>query len=319
MTTAVLLGFAAILATLTPKLAGAAWADRAPRLAIHTWQAATVGLVATAVLAGLTLLVPATAIGGGLAQILDACATTIASVYGAPERLPAVLLGTLLAAVLPAHLAVVAARTVWRDRRTRRDLARAIALGARAEPSLDALVLDSDRPAAFCLPGRHRAIVLTSAALAALTADELAGVLAHEREHLRARHHLAVTAARIFERAVPGLPLFAHARVQIERLVELLADDAAARQVDRLHIASAMITLAGMRAPRPALAAAQQSAALRVTRLLAPTPPVPARYRLVIATAAVGAVLGPLAVAAWPLVSAVYNGFCLLPGGTGWA
>ena len=112
MTTAVLLGFAAILATLTPKLAGAAWAARAPRLAIHAWQAATVGLVATSVLAGLTLLVPATAIGGGLAQILDACATTIASVYGAPERLPAVLLGTLLAAVLPAHLAVVAARTV---------------------------------------------------------------------------------------------------------------------------------------------------------------------------------------------------------------
>ncbi|TFV79385.1 M56 family peptidase [Blastococcus sp. CT_GayMR19] len=314
MTTAVLLAFAAVLATLTPKVAGAAWASRAPRLAIFTWQAATVGLVGTSVLAGLTLLVPVTAVGGGLAAILHACATTIAGVYGSPDRLPAVLVGAVLAVVLPVRLTVVAFRTVLRDRRARRDLRHSIALGARAEHSLGVLVLDSDRAAAFCVPGRDRAVVLTSAALQALTPDELTGVLAHEREHLRARHHLAVTAARIVERALPGLPLVVHARVQIERLVELLADDAAARRVDPLHVASAMVTLAGMRAPRPALGAAEGSTTVRVTRLLAPIPPVPVSYHVLVGAAALATVLGPVALAAWPLVSAVSSGLCVVPG-----
>lgn len=318
MTTAGLLAFAALLALLAPKVVGGAWADRAPRLAICVWQAATVGVMTTSILAGLTLLVPATAIGGGLADLLHACAMTIASVYGSPAQLPAVPVGTLLAVALPARLAVVAVRSVLSDRRARRDLRRSIALAARVDHSLGVLVIDSGRPAAFCVPGRDRTVVLTSAARQALTADELAGVLAHEREHLRARHHLAVSAARISERALPGLPLFTHARVEVERLVELLADDAAARRVDPLHVASAMVTLAGMRAPSTALGAAQNAAAQRVTRLLAPIAPVPLLQRVLVGAAAFATVAGPVALAVWPLVSAVSSGLCVLSG-AGWA
>ena len=314
MTTAVLLAVAAVLATLTPRVADARWAGHAPRLAILTWQAATVGLVGALVLAGLTLLVPATAIGGGLARILHACAMTITGVYGSPDRLPAVLAGALLAVVLPVRLAVVAVRTMMRDRRARRDLRRSIALGARVERSLGVLVVDSDRAAAFCVPGRRRAVVLSSAALQALTTDELAGVLAHERAHLRGHHHVAVAAARICERALPRVPLLAAARVQIDRLVELLADDAAARRVDPLSVASAMVTLAGMKAPSPALGAANGSTVVRVTRLLAPIPPLLLPFRVLVGAAALAAMLGPVALAAWPLVSAVSSGLCVVPG-----
>ena len=314
MTTAALLLVAAVLATVTPRMANAAWAGRAPRLAILTWQAATVGFVVALVLAGLTLLVPATAIGGGLAQILHACAMTISSVYGSPDRLPAVLAGALLAVALPVRLAVVAVRTVRRDRRARRNLRRSISLGARAERSLGVLVVDSDRAAAFCVPGRQRAVVFTSAALHALTADELTGVLAHERAHLRGHHHVAVAAARICERALPGVPLLLAARAQVERLVELLADDAAARRADPLSVASAMVTLAGMRAPNPALGAAEGLTTVRVTRLLRPIRPVPALYRVLLGAAALATALGPVALAAWPLVSAVSSGLCVVPG-----
>jgi Zn-dependent protease with chaperone function len=314
--TAALLAVAGLLATLTPKVVGGAWASRAPRLAVWAWQAATAGLVTTSVLAGLTLLVPAAAISGGVARILHACATTIAGVYGSPDELPTVLLGAVLAIALPVWLVAVAAGTVVHDRRTRRELRLAIALSARRDPSLGVLVLDSKRAAAFCIPGRKSAVVLTGAALEALSDEELTGVLAHERAHLRGRHHVAVMAARIFSRALPWIPLATHGRRHIERLVELLADDAATRRVGPLDVASAMVTLARMRAPSPALAAADDAAALRVTRLLAPIPPVPAGQRILVAVAACAAVLGPVALAAWPLVAALSSGLCLVPGWT---
>lgn len=319
MTSAGLLAFAILLAVLAPRLAGAAWAQRAPRLAVGAWQATSVGIVSATVLAGVTLLVPVRAISGGLAAFLDACATTVASVYSSPGEVPALVLGGLLAVIVPSRIALVALRQVASDRRERRRLRSAVLLGSRPSPHLGAQVLDSGQAAAFCIPGRHRTIVLTSAALAALSAEELAGVLAHERAHLRGRHHVPVSAARILARAFPRLPVFSHARAETERLVELLADDAAAREVDRIEVASALISLAGMRAPAVVLAAAQAAGAVRVDRLLRPAQPLAPLHRLLAVAAAVLVTAAPLAVAAWPLLAAASSGLCLLPGDAGWA
>jgi Zn-dependent protease with chaperone function len=312
-----LLGFAGLLAVLAPRLAEGAWVVRAPRLAIVTWQAVSAGVVLASVLAGLTLLAPATAVSEGLAAVLDACATTIASVYASPGRLPAILAGSVLAGLVPLRLGWVAVRSWVRGSKARRRLRSSLLLGARSEPSLGALVMESDEVAAFCVPGRHETVVVTSAALATLSDDELAGVLAHERAHLRGRHHLAVGAARMLDRAFPGVPLFSRATAAIERLVELVADDAAARRVDRVEVASALVTLAGMRAPSTALAAAQGAGALRVTRMLRPAAPLRLLPRVAGVSVALFAVGGPLALAAWPLASAVSSGLCVLPG-AGW-
>ncbi|TQN43108.1 peptidase M48-like protein [Blastococcus colisei] len=312
-TTVALLTFAAALVVLAPRAIGG-WADRSPRLAVAAWQAVSAGVLVSVVLAGLALLVPAGAVADGLASILDACAATIAAVYGSPGQLAAVLAGVLLSGGVLLRLGWVAVRTRLRDQRERRRLRATILVGARPEQSLGAVLLESDHAAAFCLPGRLRTVVVTTAALHALSADELAAVLAHERAHLRGRHHLAVGTARILDRAFPGVPLFSRSRAEIERLVELLADDAAARQVNRVEVASALVTLAGMRAPAPALAAAQGAGVLRVGRLLRPAAPLGAAQRMVAATAAVLVVAGPVALAAWPLVSAVSSGLCVLPG-----
>ncbi len=318
MITAGLLLFAALFAILPARFAPAGWPVRAPRLAIFLWQAASAGVVVASVLAGLTLLVPAAAVSGGLAAVLDACAATLASVYSSPGRLPAILAGSLLAGIVPLWLLFVAAGSWLRDGAERRRLRSVILIGARPDPSLGALVVDSDQAAAFCVPGRNPTVVVTSAALARLSEEELAGVLAHERAHLHGRHHLAVGAARILRTAFPGVPLFARATTEIERLVELLADDAAARRVNRVEVASALVTLAGMRAPSTVLAAAQGVGALRVTRLLRPEDPLRVLPRLAVITAAVLAVGTPLALAAWPLLSAAWSGLCILPGG-GWS
>ena len=319
MTTTVgLLAFAAALAVLAPRAIGAGWADRSPRLAVAGWQAASAGVLISVVLAGLALLVPAGAVAEGLAAVLDACAATIAAVYRSPEQLAAVLAGVLLSGGVVLRLGWVAARSSLRGRRERRRWRAAVLADARPELSLGAVVLSSGHAAAFCLPGRRGTVVVTTAALDTLSAEELAAVLAHERAHLRGRHHLAVGAARILDRAFPGVPVFARARAEVERLVELLADDAAARRVSRVEVASALVTLAGMRAPAAALAAAQGAGVIRVTRLLRPAAPLGALHRVAAVTAAMLVVAGPVALAGWPLASAVASGLCVLPG-TGWA
>ncbi|WP_346620007.1 M56 family metallopeptidase [Blastococcus montanus] len=313
-TTVALLGFAATLVALAPRALGAGWADRSPRLAVAAWQAASAGALVSVVLAGLALLVPAGAVADGLASVLDACAATIAAVYRSPGQLAAVLAGVLLSGGVSLRLGWVAARSRLRDQRERRRLRASLLVGARRERSLGAVVLDSDHAAAFCLPGRRRSVVVTTAALRTLSVQELAAVLAHERAHLRGRHHLAVGAARVLDRAFPRVPLFSRGRVETERLVELLADDAAARRVSRVEVASALVTLAGMRAPAPALAAAQGAGVHRVTRLLRPVAPLRPVHRIAASAAAVLVVAGPVALAAWPLVSAVSSGLCVLPG-----
>jgi Zn-dependent protease with chaperone function len=319
MTTAALLAFAGTVLLAGPRLLGSARIGLAPRPVIWLWQALAAGVVAAAVLAGLTLLIPTTALGGGLAEVLHACAMTVAGVYASPGQLPGVLLGTLLAVGIPARLLTVGARLVARERAARRELRAAIALSAHPDPSLGASVLDSPQAAAFCVPGRRGTVVVTSGALRALSEAELAGVLAHERAHLRGRHQAAVTAFRILERAFPQARLFGAGRAETERLVELLADDSAARRVDPISVASALVTLAGMPSPSVALAAAAGSGAVRVRRLLAPTPPLRRMRTLAAGLAAVAAVATPVALAAWPLLAAVSSGLCTVPDAMGWS
>jgi Zn-dependent protease with chaperone function len=318
MITSGLLAFAGAVLLVGPRAAASRRLALAPRPAIWLWQALAAAAVIATVLAGLTSLVPTTALGGGLAEALHACALTVAGVYASPGRLPGVLLGILLAGGIPARVLAVGIRMAARERASRRELRGAIALSARQDPSRQVAVLDSPQAAAFCVPGRRGTVVVTSAALAALSAAELAGVVAHERAHLRGRHAIAVTAFRILERSFPRVPLFTTGRVEAERLVELLADDAAARHVGRVSVASALVTLAGMASPGATLAAAAGPALARVHRLLAPAPPVRRTRTLAAGLAALVAVATPIALAVWPLLSAVSSGLCAVPG-AGWS
>jgi hypothetical protein len=79
------------------------------------------------------------------------------------------------------------------------------------------------------------------------TARLLAAVVAHERAHLVGRHHLLVTLAGVPAEAFPRIPAFCHARVQVARLAELAADDAAAQRSPRLTVAGALLTLSAAR------------------------------------------------------------------------
>ena len=86
---------------------------------------------------------------------------------------------------------------------------------------MDATVVDNPDCVVYLIPGRPRQIVVTTGALARLSREELAAVLAHERAHARGRHHLALAMAVLLCRAFPTVNVFRQAERQVRRLVEL--------------------------------------------------------------------------------------------------
>ena len=156
---------------------------------------------------------------------------------------------------------------------------------------------------AYCLPiGRHR-IVVSTAALAALGPGQLQAVLAHERAHLRSRHHVALATASALGCAFPRVPLFAQAGEQLAVLAEMAADDAAARRHDPGELAEALVVLARAGARARALTAGGPAAMARIQRLLAP-PPRPGRpARIARLAAGAAALMLPAAIACLPLIA----------------
>src|SRR5215467_16048150 len=169
-------------------------------------------------------------------------------------------LGLGLAATAAAlALAVLAwryGRSVQRAQRRTRAHAEAARITGRRLPDGAVVVLDAARPAAYCVPGRPAAIVLTSAALAVLDPGQLTAVLAHERAHLAGRHHLLIALTRGLAASFPGVPLFSQAPAEVARLAEMCADDAAARRSGRRILVTALLAMGtGAAVPAAALAA----------------------------------------------------------------
>lgn len=295
----VLTAYGLLVAVLAPvMLVRLGWAVRAPRLAIWAWQAATMTILASAVLAGLVLVVPTVPVSGSFAEMLHACAVALRARYATPGGTVAGATGVALASGVVLRVAGCLAAQVWRARRDRGRHAAVLTVIGRDRPDLGVIVLDEPRPAVYCLPGGQRRIVLTSAALAALAPDELDAVLAHERAHIRQRHHLVLAYATALERAFPRVPVFGTAAAQTRRLVELAADDAVRARGGALPLVEALVGLAGAGAPAGALAAAGSQVAARARRLLAP-------YRPLRATAAWAGSLATLAMLALPFILAI--------------
>jgi len=99
-------------------------------------------------------------------------------------------------------------------------------------------------------------------------------VLAQEFAHVRERHRWILHGNKILAAAFPYLPLFRTARRELSDLVELRADDCAARRHGRKALLRAILTVADGRAPQAALGAGGAQAVLRVGRLLNPAQPI---------------------------------------------
>ena len=313
MTTPVLLITFALLAILAgPLLEGRGWVDRSPRLGILVWQALTASIVVSVILAGVSLALPVMPAIGGLADFLQACAMVLRAQYSTPGGAAVSTAGAVVALVLGARVLYCLATEVMSARRDRNKHIGSLSLVSHRDPATNVLVVDHAVPAAYCLPGYRRDIVFTTAALRVLDEQQRHAVLRHELAHLHGRHHLILMGASALARAFPRLPVFAMARAELGRLVELAADDRAVAGNDsRLTVASALVRLAEAgHAPASALAASGTATLVRVRRLTAPAAPLH-RARVALTMVAATAMLTlPVAVAATPALATVQAQTC---------
>lgn len=303
-----LLAYGLVVAVLGPDvLERATRSGAAPRLGIAVWSAAMVSVLGSWLLTVALLGGEVLRAGGELDRLLAGCVETLRVVAqgGHGE-----LVRAGLAALVGLSLLAVAV-LAWRLRaalrrgriRTRRHAEEALLVGrGRTGGPAGAIVLDSDDRRVYCIAGRPPTIVITRGALAALDTAQLDAVLAHERAHLKGRHHLLLALTGAMARILPGMRLFVEGAASLARLVEMRADDAAARHHGSDTVVDALLALTTASAvPAAALSAAAIGVADRVERLLFPSPGGRTlTTRLVLGGAVAALVLGPLA--AIPLI-----------------
>ncbi|QXE38373.1 M56 family metallopeptidase [Streptomyces sp. GMY02] len=181
--------------------------------------------------------------------------------------------------VVAVALALVAgALLVWRTgvlavaaHRGRAELRRARAAAGGTDGEL--AVLRDARPDAYALPGRPGRIVVTTGMLRALEPAEREALFAHERAHLRGRHHLFLTAVELASLCHPALRALCE---PLRYALERTADEAAAAAVGDRRLAARAIGRAALAAredrdrarPRAVLAATAGPVPRRVAALL---------------------------------------------------
>lgn len=287
---ALLLGLVLLLPN---RVAAAGWPTRAPVLGLLLWQAAGLagGLLCLELLATVAL--------APLGDTQASAAARVGSGHVPLGSWLAAAAGLLLLARLLGVLGLSTVRTVSARRRNRLlvDLVSSRHLLLRG-----AAVVDHDVPLAYCLPGLRPRLVLSRGVLSRLSYDEVQAVLAHEQAHLDQRHDLVVLPFVALGATFPRLSAVRTARAEVALLVELLADDRAARRHDRCLLARALTKLGSGAAPAGALGAAGQDVLLRSRRLLAPPDPLPRPQSIAVAALATLVAGSPLVGVVVPLL-----------------
>jgi Zn-dependent protease with chaperone function len=149
----------------------------------------------------------------------------------------------------------------------------------RAGRSRDGMVVaDWPVPMAIAVPGRPGHLLVTSGMLRVLDADERRVLFAHERAHLRHRHHGLVGAATA---AAALHPVLISVRNAVAYLVERHADEVAAAAVGDRHLAAQALAHAALAASEvPATLSISGGGAVHRVRALHRPVPAPRRRRL---------------------------------------
>jgi Zn-dependent protease with chaperone function len=300
---------AVILAWPVPiLLAGAAWPPRAPGLALALWQsvalAGGVSMIGSLLVFGLIPFgtTPVAALAALAGHVTDGSlpvGTTLAAV-----------MSLCLAIILATHLLLNLSATFIRAERQRRRHHTLIGLLSDPLPfdTAGTRVIDHAAPIAYCLPGGTRsATVLSRGLLRLLDADQLRGVVAHERAHLRQQHHVVLLAFKSWHSALRWFPIANRAENAVALLVEMMADDQARLEVDDRTLATAialvgtahLAEVSGTQSPRAVAGAAEDASSAdlvgpRVSRLLGATPGLPTAARTLVLVATGGLLLLPL-------------------------
>jgi Zn-dependent protease with chaperone function len=218
------------------------WTSRLPRTAILVWIGA-LGSGGVAMLASLGCAILAASTLAARPHRPHARLSLHAALDGIGLTVTACLMTAIgggLACVVVYRIVVAA---------TVRRRLRGIATTAATAPQrghgrvAPTIMVDSDHGSAVSIPGRHPVIVVSSRLRDLLSEAELTAVVEHERGHLTQRHHLLLQLADLQYRCAPVLPCARSLERSIHLLVELAADDHAARHCGRQATARALRAL----------------------------------------------------------------------------
>jgi Zn-dependent protease with chaperone function len=180
-----------------------------------------------------------------LAELADACRR-----WALPHARPASMLVLALGSLAVASL-VLAARAFLRRVRAARELERRLPVVGQLAGIRDGYLLAGAEIHAFCLGWLRPRIYLSRGAVEALSEDEQAAVLAHERHHARRRDPLRLAVAQSVGEGLFLMPIVRRLADRYRTLAELAADEAAVRAAgDPAPLASAL--LAFETSPSPA-------------------------------------------------------------------
>jgi Zn-dependent protease with chaperone function len=296
-------------------LATARWPRRSPAAAIMLWQAMGLGwgVAGIGTLAALGADPGDAGVAGGAFTVLDRAVRDVAGEARSPGIVALMRLLCLSASaallMLLCWVLIASTGAVLRDRRRHRALLSLLAHGDPKVPG--ALVVDHPAAAAYCVPGLRSRIVFSAGALDLLDQAELAAVLAHERAHLRERHDLVLLPFTALARAFPWSVLVQRSYASVALLIEMLADDHAARRRPARELVTALIRVGSAGTPRTpsgALAMADEDAemgnsgvAARVERLLTPAPGLSLPAQALVCGATAALVVVPAALLVMPL------------------
>lgn len=275
-----------------------------PVVVIVAWVLAVAGVLSTAVAGIIVMTEPGQVAESPLAHLVRRpwwSAVRDAPAFGAYHAAGWAAAAVLVAAGL--RLAWVAVRATHRRRRRVQVQLDVLRMVGTSVPCPDGgpatLWLLSDQPVAFSLGGRPGTVVLTDGLRRHLPATGVDAVLAHERAHLRGRHHLLVACADVLAAAFPFVRLFRAAPAALREQVELAADTEAVRACGPDALRCALMGVTGAGTPEDALAMACNSVDVRL-RYLAVVADPPSRWTRISRCGSFGALA-----ALTPLLAAV--------------
>ena len=271
-----------------------------PTILLVGWSLLSVGLVAsTLAMIGLLALPMDEHEASGLFQLVGGCWTAVTTGTVPAWQQTTAGISLIMAAIILVRLGkAVAARL--RSVRRHAPHVEQLRLLAMSSSAGEPLWVPGRRAMALSIGGRPGVIIASDGLRAQLPPEAVAATLEHERAHLRGHHHALVTVAETLAAALPWCPLLRAAPAAIRDLVELAADDQAARRCGPEAVAVALRRMTGQPVLPFGLAMASRLTELRISRL-GSSDPRGARHLL-----------------RWPGAAAMAAGALLLPAATTW-